>query len=401
VQSGLAQVGGVATEALSGIATVKAFHQEQREVARYESAQAGYLSSLFRVAAAQAGLVAFVMSGMSLAVVAVIWHGVDLVREGALTGGELTRFVIYTAFMAGGMGLIADRFGAVQRALGATQRLRELLRQEVELVTPDTALTTGWRGEVEFRDVSFSYPSRPGAPVLKHFSLRIAAGECLALVGPSGAGKTTIAALLLRFYDPGRGQVLLDGRALDSYSLAELRRHFALVPQEVVLFSGTIAENIAYGRAEATSAEIEAAARQAHAHEFITGLPDGYATKVGERGVQLSGGQRQRVAIARCILRNPAVLILDEATSALDSESERLLRAAMQTVVAGRTTLIIAHRPSTMKMAHRVAVLDRGELVEFGTHEELMLRDAGMYRSLAAPQLAASHSEWSYGEKSF
>jgi ATP-binding cassette subfamily B protein len=331
----------------------------------------------------------------------VIWHGVDLVREGALTGGELTRFVIYTAFMAGGMGLIADRFGAVQRALGATQRLRELLRQEVELVTPDTALTTGWRGEVEFRDVSFSYPSRPGAPVLKHFSLRIAAGECLALVGPSGAGKTTIAALLLRFYDPGRGQVLLDGRALDSYSLAELRRHFALVPQEVVLFSGTIAENIAYGRAEATSAEIEAAARQAHAHEFITGLPDGYATKVGERGVQLSGGQRQRVAIARCILRNPAVLILDEATSALDSESERLLRAAMQTVVAGRTTLIIAHRPSTMKMAHRVAVLDRGELVEFGTHEELMLRDAGMYRSLAAPQLAASHSEWSYGEKSF
>jgi ATP-binding cassette subfamily B protein len=293
--------------------------------------------------------------------------------------------------VGGAAGSFAELYSQLQRMLGASQRVREILREPIEPEGGEA--TPRLRGEVELDAIHFRYPSRPEVEVLRGITLRVRPGERVALVGASGAGKSTIVSLLLRYFDPESGTIRLDGRPASDYPLATLRGQMAVVPQEVMLFGGTIGENIAYGRPGATTEEIEAAARRANAHEFIARLPDGYATRVGERGVQLSGGQRQRIAIARAILRDPAILLLDEATSALDAESERLVLEALDRLMEGRTAIVIAHRLSTVRGADRIFVLDQGQVVESGTHAELMDRPDGTYRTLSLLQLEAQRDE--------
>lgn len=306
-----------------------------------------------------------------------------------MTFGELTRFILYTTFVGGSVASFAEVFSQVQKTLGATERVRELLAEPVEIdVTQPLAPAASRRltGEVRLESIRFHYPSRPEVDVFRDLNLEIRAGEKIALVGPSGAGKSTLVALLLRFYEPNAGKVWIDGRPASELSLTELRNNIAIVPQEVLLFGGTIEENIRYGKPEATEEELLNASRQALCHDFIQRLPQGYQTRVGDRGVQLSGGQRQRVAIARALLRNPAILILDEATSSLDSESERLIQRALEALLHGRTALIIAHRLSTIRRVDRIHVLESGAIVESGTHDELMDRPDGIYRRLAQLQ---------------
>jgi ABC-type multidrug transport system fused ATPase/permease subunit len=319
-----------------------------------------------------------------------LWSGASMLQRGSITEGQMTRFAMLTFFVAGAMGQFADLYGQLQKAVGATHRVRELLQEQpefaVDLAATQSSAQAAFRGEVEFRDVHFRYASRPEVEVLKGISFSVKPGEKIAFVGPSGAGKSTIISLLLRFYDPKPGEILMDGRPAAEYPLAWLRNQMSIVPQEAMLFGGTIYENIAYGRPGATEAEIIEAARQAHAHEFIAPFPEGYKTLVGERGVKLSGGQRQRVAIARAILKNPAILILDEATSSLDSESERLVQLALDKLMENRTTFMIAHRLATVRRADRILVIENGKLVESGTHAELNQQDNGLYRRLAELQ---------------
>lgn len=389
-QDRLADTATVVEETLQGIVNVKAFANEGHELRRYEEGLGRFLSATLRGARLRAAFIAFIVSALFGSVVLVLWSGARLLRAGDITFGELTRFLLYTTFVAGAMGHFADLYASIQRAVGATQRVRELLREPGELDVaslgaPVPALPR-LRGEVVFDDVRFAYPSRPGMEVLHGISLRVAPGEKVALVGPSGAGKSTLIALLLRLHDPVSGRLLVDGRDAREYPLAALRGQMSMVPQEVLLFGGTIAENIAYGRPGATQAEVEDAARKANAHGFIESFPEGYRTTVGDRGVRLSGGQRQRIAIARAILRDPAVLVLDEATSALDSESEGLIQAALETLMRGRTTFLVAHRLATVRHADRIVVVSGGRVVESGTHAELERREGGVYRRLAALQ---------------
>ena len=313
-----------------------------------------------------------------------------MLQNGEITFGDLTRFILYTTFVAGAMGQFAELYSQLQKAIGATQRVRELLREtgevEARLGPPPTPHLPRLRGDVAFEKVHFTYPARPGFEVLHEIDLAAASGQRIALVGPSGAGKSTLISLLLRLYDPSAGRLLIDGRDARDYRLPELRGQMSMVPQEVLLFGGSIAENIAYGKPGASEAEIEHAARQANAHEFIKAFPESYATLVGDRGIKLSGGQRQRVAIARAILKNPAILILDEATSSLDSESERLIQEALETLMRGRTSFIIAHRLATVRHVDRIIVIAGGRVVESGTHEELQGIADGVYRRLAALQ---------------
>jgi ATP-binding cassette subfamily B protein len=331
--------------------------------------------------------------------VLVIWYGARLVEAGELTFGQMTQFLMYTMFIGGAIGSFARLYAELQRTVGATQRVRELLQEETEEIhNGDTAALRNGSvriaGEIAFEGVSFVYPSRKEITVLRNLSLTARAGQRIALVGPSGAGKSTIVSLLLRFYDADAGCVRIDGRDCRDYELRQLRSQMAIVPQDVLLFGGTIADNIAYGRPGASPAEIEAAARQANAHDFIASFPEGYQTVVGERGVKLSGGQRQRVAIARAILRNPAILILDEATSSLDSESESLVQQALDALMQGRTSVIIAHRLSTVRRADCIYVVKEGEVVEAGTHAELLARPEGVYRTLSELQFDFGESEF-------
>jgi ATP-binding cassette subfamily B protein len=304
--------------------------------------------------------------------------------------------MMYTMYIGGAIGGFMRLYSQLQRTIGATQRVRELLREEPEDLDDTNVPSTSsdgrghLAGAIAFEGVRFSYPSRKEVAVLRGLSLTVRAGQRIALVGPSGAGKSTIVSLILRFYDPDSGRVLIDGRNARDYSLRRLREHMAIVPQDVLLFGGTIADNIAYGRPGAVPAEIEAAARQANAHEFIAAFPAGYQTIVGERGVQLSGGQRQRVAIARAVLRDPAILILDEATSSLDSESESLVQQALDVLMQGRTSVIIAHRLSTVRRADCIYVIKEGEVVESGTHTQLIAEPDGVYRMLSELQLDVS-----------
>jgi len=396
-QDKLAETNVVVEETLQGIASVKAFANEGFEVARYRAGIQALIGVVLRGARYQGAFGAFITFALFGSIVLVMWYGAILVEARELTFGQLTQFLLYTMYIGGTMGNFARLYGELQRTVGATQRVRELRREPPEEVgaaysgdqdKPDAGSGSHRRlaGDVVFESVTFSYPSRREVTVLRDLSLHAKAGERIALVGPSGAGKSTIVSLLLRFYDPESGRLLIDGRDARDYPLRGLREHMAIVPQDVLLFGGTIADNIAYGRPGASLPEIEEAARNANAHDFIGGFPEGYQTVVGDRGVKLSGGQRQRVAIARAILRDPAILILDEATSSLDSESESLVQQALDSLMRGRTSLIIAHRLATVRRADRIFVIKEGQVVESGTHDQLLAREGGLYRTLSELQ---------------
>jgi ABC-type multidrug transport system fused ATPase/permease subunit len=388
-QEHLAQASNVIEETLQGIANVKAFCNEIFEQKRYESRLTLFLDSVLKGARARASLVAFIIFAIMTAIVIVLWYGMGLLLDGKLTFGDLSSFTFCTLFVGGSLGSFADLYANLQRSIGATQHVRELLalspeRLNVPGIVP---LPRGrLRGEVAFEGVTFAYPSRPEINVLKNLSFRAEAGKIVALVGPSGAGKSTLSALLLRFYDPQQGRIVFDGRGATDYGLHELRGQMALVPQEVLLFGGTIGENIAYGKPGASQAEIESAARRANAHEFISSFPEGYATLVGERGMKVSGGQRQRIAIARALLKDPSILILDEATSALDAESELLVQRALDELMRGRTCFVIAHRLSTIRNADTIVLLRDGAVLETGSHEELVALPDGAYARMVALQ---------------
>jgi ATP-binding cassette subfamily B protein len=389
-QDRLADTAAIVEETLQGILNVKAFSNEGYELNRYHEGLGAFLTITLRGARLRAAFVAFIVFALFGFIVLVLWSGSRLLQQGQITFGQLTRFALYTTFVAGAMGQFAELYSQLQKAIGATQRVRELLREtgEVEVLlgpVPPSALPR-LRGDIVFENVHFSYPSRPGVEVLHAIGLAATSGQRIALVGPSGAGKSTLISLLLRLYDPSSGRLLIDGRDARDYRLAELRGQMSMVPQEVLLFGGSIADNIAYGKPGASAEEIEQAARQANAHDFIQAFPERYATLVGDRGLKLSGGQRQRVAIARAILKNPAILILDEATSSLDSESERLIQEALETLMQGRTSFIIAHRLATVRHVDRIMVIAGGRVVEFGTHLELQAVTDGIYRRLAALQ---------------
>jgi ATP-binding cassette subfamily B protein len=389
-QDRLADTATIVEETLQGILNVKAFSNEGYELNRYHAGLGSFLTTTLRGARLRAAFVAFIIFALFGFIVLVLWSGARLLQQGDITFGQLTRFGLYTTFVAGAMGQFAESYSQLQKAIGATGRVRELLREtgEVEVLlgpTPPSTLPR-LRGDIVFENVHFSYPSRQGVEVLHAVNLAAASGQRIALVGPSGAGKSTLISLLLRLYDPSSGRLLIDGRDARDYRLTELRGQMSMVPQEVLLFGGSIADNIAYGKPGAGEDEIEQAARQANAHEFIQAFPERYATLAGERGIKLSGGQRQRVAIARAILKNPAILILDEATSSLDSESERLIQEALETLMRGRTSFIIAHRLATVRHADRIIVIAGGRVVESGTHEELQAVADGTYQRLAALQ---------------
>lgn len=386
-QDDLASSQVVVDEGLQSIVSVKAFRNEAYEIARYGKNLSGYLRTVIRAAVPRASFIAFIIFAFSVALICVTWFAMRMLNDGGIGREELTQFAGLSGMIASSFMQFPELVAQLQRSLGATERVREILRDETEPTDNEIHAQVRFRGEIEMHDVSFAYPTRPEAVVLRDFALSAKAGQRIALVGPSGSGKSTSISLLFRFYDPTKGEIRIDGQPIRDMTLTTLRRNLALVPQEVLLFGGSIKENIAYGKPDATEEEIIGAAKKANAHDFITRLPDGYETVVGDRGAQLSGGQRQRIAIARAILADPAILVLDEATSSLDAESERLVQDALDKLMENRTSIIIAHRLSTVRRCDQILVMSGGSILERGTHEELVAKPGGLYGSLARLQL--------------
>ena len=389
-QDRLADAAAIANETLNAAPAVKAYAREEVESGRYGNAIMLALDSARRRIGMRAMLTAAVIALFFGAITLVLWAGAHDVLSGALDVGVLTQFVLYAVLAAGSVAGLSEVWGDVMRAAGAMERIGELFAEQADIASPaqPIALPRPMRGALNFEHVSFYYPTRPEHPALADFDLSIQPGETVALVGPSGAGKSTVLALLLRFYDPQSGRITLDDVDLRALALPELRGAIALVPQETVIFGGSAADNIRFGRQDASDDEVHAAAHAAEAHEFIDAIPDGYAAELGERGVRLSGGQRQRVAIARAILRDAPLLLLDEATSALDAQSEAAIQHALERLEKGRTTLVIAHRLATVQRADRIVVMDGGRIVAQGTHESL-LAEGGLYAELARLQFVA------------
>jgi len=389
-QDQLADSGTIVNETFSGITIVKAFTSEWFEISRYVSSIGKAVNIAIQNARYRGVFVSFMIFSVFGSIAFVMWYGAGMIQTGQMTTGNLTMFVIFSAFIGGTFAGFADMFSQLQKTLGATQRVREILRTEGEAINlHETKDVFGHilKGKLSFNDVSFAYPSRLESLILNKLSFEINEGEQIALVGRSGAGKSTIASLILKFYEPSSGKIYFDNTESKEFELSFIRKQMAFVPQDVMLFGGTIKENICYGKHSANDEEIIDAAKKANAHDFIEKFPEKYNTIVGERGMKLSGGQRQRIAIARAILKDPAILILDEATSSLDSESEALVQDALDNLMKNRTSIVIAHRLSTVKNADKIFVIDKGGMVENGTHEQLMNLEHGFYKKLVEMQL--------------
>jgi ABC transporter fused permease/ATP-binding protein len=388
-QDKLAESNTIVEETLQGISNVKAFVNEAFEAGRYEKKIREVAGIAVRGAKFRGLFASFIVFCLFGAIVAVIWYGSVLVSRGEMSVGNLTTFILYSIFVGAAMGSFPELYAGLQKAVGASERVLEILDEKGEAISiqiKDNGIKQRIVGNLDFDKVVFAYPSRTEITVLKEVSFSARSGEKIAIVGPSGAGKSTIAGLILQFYHPQIGQILFDGKPASTYSLTDIRNQVAIVPQDVLLFGGTIRENIAYGKLDSTEEEVIKAAQRANADQFITGFPESYDTIVGERGVKLSGGQRQRIAIARALLKNPSILILDEATSSLDSESERLVQEALEELMKNRTSIIIAHRLSTIREADKIIVLEKGKVKESGTHEELVAQEGGLYRYLSSLQ---------------
>jgi ABC transporter fused permease/ATP-binding protein len=392
VQDQVAESQVIVEETMQGISVVKAFANEWYEIARYDGKIKEVVKIAIKGGKYRGYFASFIIFCLFGAIVAVVWFGVRLSISGEMSVGQLISFVLYSTFVGASFGGIAELYAQIQKAIGATERVFELLDETPEKINAEqnAAPIEKIRGNVTFKNVGFSYPSRKEIKVLKDVNFTANFGQKIAIVGPSGTGKSTIASLLLRFYDIDNGEILVDGKNIYDFDLETLRGNMSIVPQDVILFGGTIKENIAYGKPHATEAEIILAAKQANAFNFIEGFPEKFETIVGERGVKLSGGQRQRIAIARALLKNPSILILDEATSSLDSESEKLVQEALEILMEGRTSIIIAHRLSTIRSADQILVLDNGVISEQGTHQELIILENGIYKNLSNLQFSNS-----------
>ncbi len=392
-QDSVAESQVIVEETLQGISNVKSFANEWYEIDRYKNKIKEIVKIAIKGGQYRGYFASFIILCLFGCVVAVVWYGITLTIKGEVEGvGDLISFVLYTTFIGASFGGIAEMYAQIQKAVGATERVFELLDETPEKINTkrNTSSTEKIKGIVTFKNVAFSYPSRKEIKVLKKVNFTASYGQKIAIVGPSGTGKSTIASLLLRFYEIDNGEILVDGKNIYDYDLENLRGNMSIVPQDVILFGGTIRENIAYGKPDATQEEILLAAKQANALDFIEGFPEKFDTVVGERGIKLSGGQRQRIAIARALLKNPSILILDEATSSLDSESEKQVQEALEILMQGRTSIIIAHRLATIRSADQILVLDNGEISEQGTHQELIAIENGIYKNLS--NLQFSHS---------
>lgn len=388
-QDELATANVIVEETLQSINVVKAFTNEALEASRYGNALAKVVSAALKAGRFRGGFVSFIIFALFGGIVGVVWYGATLVQGGEMPFSELMTFIFYTMFIGGSIGGLGDMYAQIQKTLGASERLLEILDEKSEVEIKPLAAVVPIEGHISFQNVGFSYPTRPDMAVLKDISLDVSAGRKIALVGYSGAGKSTIVQLLMRYYHPQTGRILVDGQDIQLSDITAYRQNIAVVPQEVMLFGGSIRENIAYGKPTATAQEIDEAARKANALEFINSFPEKMETLVGERGVKLSGGQRQRIAIARAILKDPKILILDEATSSLDAKSEKLVQEALDGLMQNRTTLIIAHRLATVRNVDCIYVIKDGTILEAGTHEELVMNENGLYAGLIKLQFDA------------
>ena len=396
VQEKVGESNVIVSEGFQGITNVKSFTNEGHEVNRYKKITIEIVQEAIRYAISRGSFFSFIIFCLFGSMILMVWIGVRMTVADELSAGQMLSFLFYSLFISASFGGIAEQFAQIQRAMGASDRVFEVLNEQIEVVNTTENRIRGrlkLNGAISIQGAAFSYPSRKDFQVLKNINIDVNPGETIAIVGPSGSGKSTIAQLLLRFYEPDKGKILFDGKDAKEYDLTELRENMAIVPQDVLLFAGTIRENIAYGKPGSTNEEIIEAARNANALSFIETFPDKFETKVGDRGIQLSGGQRQRIAIARAVLKNPVILILDEATSSLDSESERIVQEALDKLMIGRTSFVIAHRLATIRKADKIIVIEKGAVVEVGKHDELIAIDNGLYRSLSRLQFQGDLSE--------